>query len=197
MKKQTLVLACTALLGGCLCSGLKQQEMTYKSRIEELDKLELRADGDLKREIADRKAAFEAEYARLPLDESRGDGLGRVCQESRAYIEEATKKVEAQEKAKADAEAARIAEYRKDFIGEWKGVGMDLTITSDGSVAYKRVKGGGTSAVNGPIKEFTKMEFKVSVLGIGSTFKIDKPPVQAADGAWKMTIDGCELTKAR
>ena len=38
---------------------------------------------------------------------------------------------------------------KANYVGQWKGVGMDLTITPDGGVAYKRVGGAGSVALNG------------------------------------------------
>jgi len=43
---------------------------------------------------------------------------------------------------------------KANYVGEWQHPAMYLLITKDGSVVYKRVKGGGTVSVNAPLKEF-------------------------------------------
>ena len=80
------------------------------------------------------------------------------------------------------------------YVGDWSAPGMNLLITQDGSVAYKRIKGGVTTSVNAPLKKFEGDNF---VVGIGmwtTTFVVSKPPGQDA-GRWKMTVDGVELTR--
>ena len=80
------------------------------------------------------------------------------------------------------------------YIGEWDAPGMSLLITQDGSVAYKRIKGGVTTTINAPLKKFEGNNF---VVGIGlwtTTFVVSKPPREEA-GRWKMTVDGVELTR--
>jgi len=80
------------------------------------------------------------------------------------------------------------------YIGEWDAPGMSLLITQDGSVAYKRIKGGVTTTINAPLKKFEGDNF---VVGIGlwtTTFVVSKPPREEAK-RWKMTVDGVELTR--
>jgi hypothetical protein len=81
------------------------------------------------------------------------------------------------------------------YVGHWTAPGMSLLITRDGSVDYRRVKGGATTSINAPLKKFEGDNF---VVGIGlwtTTFVVSRPPHEEA-GRWKMTVDGVEVTRA-
>jgi hypothetical protein len=71
---------------------------------------------------------------------------------------------------------------------------MYLLITQDGSVKYKRLKDGGTTSVEGPLKGFNGNNFDVGVGPMATTFVVTKPPYQDGED-WKMVVDGLELTK--
>ena len=80
------------------------------------------------------------------------------------------------------------------YVGDWNAPGMSLLIMQDGSVAYKRIKGGVTTTINAPLKKFEGDNF---VVGIGlwtTTFVVSKPPHEES-GRWKMTVDGVELVR--
>ena len=80
------------------------------------------------------------------------------------------------------------------YVGEWQEKTMYLLITQDGSVRYKRLKGGASTSVEGPLKGFEGNDFTVGIGPMTTTFIVGKPPYQ--DGAgWKMVVDGVELTK--
>jgi len=82
------------------------------------------------------------------------------------------------------------------YVGQWEGLGMSLLITQDGSVAYKRIKGGVNTSINAPLKKFEGDNF---VVGIGmwtTTFVVSKPPREEG-GRWRMTVDGVELVRTR
>jgi len=80
------------------------------------------------------------------------------------------------------------------YVGEWQEKTMYLLITQDGSVRYKRIKGGATSQVEGPLKAFEGDNFAVGIGPMSTTFVVSKPPYQDK-GNWKMVVDGVELTK--
>jgi hypothetical protein len=83
---------------------------------------------------------------------------------------------------------------KSTYVGEWQEKTMYLLITQDGSVRYKRLKGGATTSVEGPLKGFQGDDFEVGIGPMSTTFLVGKPPFQ--DGAtWKMVVDGVELTK--
>ncbi|HTD28288.1 MAG TPA: hypothetical protein VK660_02760 [Xanthomonadaceae bacterium] len=82
------------------------------------------------------------------------------------------------------------------FVGEWRASSMLLLITQDGSIAYKRLKGGATTSINGPLKDFEGNNFVVGVGPLKTTFVVTAPPHQE-NGQWKMTVDGVELTRTQ
>lgn len=81
------------------------------------------------------------------------------------------------------------------YVGEWQDKTMYLLITQDGSVRYKRLKGGSTTSVDGPLKGFTGDNFEVGVGPMSTTFVVNTPPHQAEDGSWKMVVDEVALTR--
>lgn len=90
--------------------------------------------------------------------------------------------------------AKPLPEDKLHYVGEWQSNEMALLILADGTVAYKRLKGGGTTSVNGPLKEFQGDNFIVGFAFLTTTFKVTKAPHEI-DGVWKMTVDGVSLTK--
>ncbi|HEY8102420.1 MAG TPA: hypothetical protein VIF82_16900 [Burkholderiaceae bacterium] len=80
------------------------------------------------------------------------------------------------------------------YVGEWQAQAMYLLITQDGSVSYKRLKGGVSTSIDAPLKEFVGDTFEVGVGPMATKFVINKPPYQEGD-KWKMVVDGVELTK--
>jgi hypothetical protein len=80
------------------------------------------------------------------------------------------------------------------YVGEWQQPTMYLLITADGSVRYKRVKGGATTSIDAPLKKFEGHNFVVGVGPMSTVFEVQKPP-QEVGGKWKMTVDGVELTR--
>ena len=87
-------------------------------------------------------------------------------------------------KSAADAKPAG-----PEFVGAWSAKdGSTITIRSDGSADYKT----GGSSVTGGKAEVSESEktLKISVLGVGSTMKIDKAP--SGD---EMTLDGIVYRK--
>lgn len=81
------------------------------------------------------------------------------------------------------------------YVGEWQEKTMYLLITQDGSVRYKRLKGGGSTQVEGPLKGFNGDNFEVGIGPMSTVFVVSKPPYQ--DGKnWKMVVDGVELIRS-
>jgi hypothetical protein len=87
-----------------------------------------------------------------------------------------------------------IPENKRAYIGTWEGVGFHLTITNDGGVDYRRVKGNATKTITGPVKSFKGDDFVVGVLFINTTFEVQHPPYKEGDD-WFMVVDGVELKK--
>ena len=81
------------------------------------------------------------------------------------------------------------------YVGEWQRPDMYLLITANGSVKYKRLEAGATVSVDGPLQKFEGNDFSVGLGPMNTRFHVDKPPQQGKDGAWRMTVDGAELTR--
>jgi len=89
-----------------------------------------------------------------------------------------------------------VPEDKAAYVGEWRAQTMSLTLMQDGRVLYKRVKGSATTSIDGPLRRFEGDNFVVGIPFVSTTFEVSKPPYQEA-GAWKMVVDGVELTRAR
>ena len=87
-----------------------------------------------------------------------------------------------------------LPENKLSYAGEWQSKEMRLLILKDGTVAYKRIKGGGSTSVNGPIKVFDGDDFKVGVWFLTTTFEVSEPPHEI-NGKWQMVVDGVRLTR--
>lgn len=84
---------------------------------------------------------------------------------------------------------------RADYAGNWQSPEMALLILQDGSVSYKRLKGGATTSVSGPMKEFVGDDFVVGIGFLTTTFEVSEAP-HVIDGRWQMVVDGVRLTRA-
>ena len=185
------------LLFGCFGSSLEQTENSFRDRMLHLDDLIKKTEGDLKKDTESKKSNFNEAYDRLPPKdkaEERTEALGKLNQESYAYLKTADQKLSEISEAKSQAEASVLAAYRLQFVGTWKSPEMELSITQDGSVDYKRLQGGIEKKVTAAIKSFEKDKFTVGFLGITTTFRIDKPPYEDTSH-WQMVIDGVTLTR--
>lgn len=181
------------LLIGC---GIKAQEYTFKQNFFGLNKYIEKATPQIKKEIVLKKSYFFSKYISLPKNEKeRGIELGKLNQDLYKYTtklkEESTNKVNINK----EMFEKNMKNVFSNFVGDWKAVGMNLVITHDGSVYYKKYKSGWKKEINGTFKEFKGNTFIIKVLWIFPvTFRIDEPP-HKSDNKWKMRIDGVELTK--
>lgn len=83
---------------------------------------------------------------------------------------------------------------RASYIGDWQAENMRLVITADGRVMYERREGGASKSIKAPIRSFDGDNFSVGIGPFSTTFVVTQPPHQS-NGAWKMTVDGVELTR--
>ena len=83
---------------------------------------------------------------------------------------------------------------RSAYAGDWQAPNMRLVITASGEVHYARRKGGANTTIDAPIKSFEGADFIVGVGPFDTRFVVTKPPHQEGN-AWKMTVDGVELTR--
>lgn len=83
---------------------------------------------------------------------------------------------------------------RRDLIGSWSAVGIDLEVSPTGDVHYAKNSGTGLTSLDGPVTEWTDDGFVVGVFGVGTTFRIDEAPHQVEDH-WETVIDGMTLSR--
>jgi hypothetical protein len=82
------------------------------------------------------------------------------------------------------------------YVGAWTGPGISLVISQEGRVAYRRANDGGSwRKIDAPLQEFQGDSFVVGVGPLKTTFVVSAPPRQLGT-AWRMTVDGIELTRA-
>lgn len=81
------------------------------------------------------------------------------------------------------------------YVGEWQSPTMALLITQDGTVMYERRQAGGSTSIEGPLKEFVADDFMVGIGPLATTFEVSVPPHRVG-GEWRMVVDGVELTRA-
>ena len=84
---------------------------------------------------------------------------------------------------------------RQDYVGHWRGPGVELLIRGDGHIAYKRSKGGASTSIEAPIQAFEGDDFTVGIGPLGTRFDVTAPP-REIDGVWRMTVDGVELIRS-
>lgn len=90
--------------------------------------------------------------------------------------------------------AKPIPPEKSDYVGEWRAPTMAILILPEGRVTYRRREGGMSRSIDGPLKDFEGDDFVVGIGWIATTFIVSVPPHR--DGtAWKMTVDGVELTR--
>jgi hypothetical protein len=89
----------------------------------------------------------------------------------------------------------KVPADKQDYVGLWTSSEIMLSISAGGRVEYEKRSGGSKKTISAPIQKFEGNNFVVGALGINTTFVVSDPPHQDSTGAWKMTVDGNELTK--
>ncbi len=87
-----------------------------------------------------------------------------------------------------------VPQEKAAYVGEWQSTTMYLLITQDGSIRYKRLKGGGSTSIEGPLRGFEGNNLKVGIGPLSTTFVVSKPPYRDGE-KWKMVVDNMELVK--
>ena len=94
----------------------------------------------------------------------------------------------------AAACAKPLPPERSAYAGDWQSPDMRLVITAAGEVHYARRKGGANTTIDAPIKSFDGDDFVVGLGPLTTRFVVTRPPHREGN-AWKMTVDGVELTR--
>lgn len=95
----------------------------------------------------------------------------------------------------AAAWAAPVPADKLDYVGNWQGKDMQLSMTKEGKVDYKRGKPNDKVHLSLDLQGFNGNNFDVGVPFLRTTFVVSKPPHREG-GKWKMTVDGVELTRS-
>jgi hypothetical protein len=90
--------------------------------------------------------------------------------------------------------AKPLPEGKTRYAGAWRGGPISLLITAEGRAVYQRKEGNLSKSIDAPIKEFKGDNFVIGVGFMSTEFVVSKPPHEEG-GAWKMTVDGIELTR--
>ncbi|MFN3791876.1 hypothetical protein [Massilia sp.] len=83
---------------------------------------------------------------------------------------------------------------KMDYVGNWQGKDMQLSLSKEGKVEYKRGRPNDQVNLSIDLKGFKGNSFEAGVAFVRTTFVVSKPP-QREGGKWKMTVDGVELTR--
>jgi len=87
-----------------------------------------------------------------------------------------------------------LPKSKRRYAGVWTAPGFFLSISREGYVDYKRVKGSGRVKVRGPIRRYEGNDLIVGIAFFTTRFRISSPP-RYSKGRWRMTVDGVELTR--
>lgn len=90
--------------------------------------------------------------------------------------------------------AAPVPADKQAYVGNWQGKDMQLSLAKDGKVKYKRDQPGKKLDLSLELQGFNGDHFDVGWGIVRSTFVVSKPPHREGK-AWKMTVDGVELTR--
>lgn len=90
--------------------------------------------------------------------------------------------------------AKPVPAEKAEYVGTWQGPQMTLTIHAGGRVLYARRRGNTATSVDAPLKRFENEDFIVGVGPLETRFDVTRPPHRAG-GAWRITVDGVELTR--
>lgn len=80
------------------------------------------------------------------------------------------------------------------YVGHWQGEGMRLVIRMDGHADYDRVQGHSRVSIEGNVHSFSERGFRIGLGPLSADFDVQRGP-HLADGRWRMTVDGVELTR--
>jgi len=96
--------------------------------------------------------------------------------------------------ASAAAWADPVPADKMDYVGSWRGKDMQLSLSKEGKVHYKRGRPNDQVDLSIDLKGFRGNHFDAGVAFVRTTFVVNKPP-HRENGKWKMTVDGVELTR--
>jgi hypothetical protein len=96
--------------------------------------------------------------------------------------------------ASAAAWADPVPADKMAYVGNWQGKDMQLVLSKDGKIKYKRKQEKKNVDLSIDLQGFNGNNFDAGWGFVRSTFVVSKPPHREG-GQWKMTVDGVELTR--
>ncbi|MCC2957922.1 hypothetical protein LK542_20080 [Massilia sp. IC2-477] len=90
--------------------------------------------------------------------------------------------------------AAPVPADKMAYVGNWQGKDMQLSLSKEGKVEYKRGRPNDQVNLSIDLQRFKGNHFEAGVSFVTTTFVVSKPPHREG-GKWKMTVDGVELTR--
>lgn len=97
--------------------------------------------------------------------------------------------------ASSVAWADSVPADRLDYVGNWQGKDMQLSLSREGKVKYKLDRPGKQVDLSLDLQGFKGKDFEAGAFFLTTTFVVGKPP-RREGGKWKMTVDGVELTRS-
>jgi len=97
--------------------------------------------------------------------------------------------------ASSAAWADPVPADKLDYVGNWQGKDMQISLTKEGKVKYKLDRPGKQVDLNIDLQGFRGQNFEAGAFFVTTTFVVSKPPHREG-GKWKMTVDGVELTRS-
>ena len=82
----------------------------------------------------------------------------------------------------------------EEFVGTWTGGPITLVITAEGSLAYEKSRGAGSTTLTAPVLSWQSDSITAGIGPMTRTFVVDAPPA-LQDGVGHMRIDGQDLTR--
>jgi hypothetical protein len=180
----------SALSALLLLAACHYDEGYVQRRVSEINALAASASPETRPKIAALAKELGAALAKIPAGSQRTAALDDLGRRANQRVEEAKRLLGEAETARQAASAKELGKYRLAFLGRWEGGGMTLSLGTDGMVFYRRAG----KTITAPVSDFDRKSFKVGLLGITTTFRIDRPPHEEG-GVTRMTIDGVELTR--
>lgn len=96
--------------------------------------------------------------------------------------------------ASTAAWAGPVPADKMHYVGNWQGKDMQLSLSKEGKIDYKRGRPNDQVDLSIDLKGFKGNNFEAGVAFVRTTFVVSKPPHREG-GQWKMTVDGVELTR--
>jgi hypothetical protein len=181
-----LMPACSWIFGSS--SSGSDAEKRYEANLAELKTVASHVDRKPLQEIQSKIASAQDAFAKIPKSgEERERQLDALNMRLAGDIEAARA-------LSAEANAATIAAIKASLVGTWTGDGVTVKISPTYAFDYKRKSAVLRKDFSGAIVRLDVDQLEAGTNGINTKFEMVPP--REVSGAWKMTLDGTELTRS-